>query len=63
MEEFWFFIERQSQDQRERVLQLNYGLLILQDIMKEGSKQKLMPQTHLGPLFYQNKPLFHVKYT
>jgi hypothetical protein len=54
MEEFWFFIERQSQDQRERVLQLNYGLLILQDIMKEGLLQKPMLLTHLGPLFYQN---------
>ena len=30
---------------------------------KEGLKLKLMPQTHLGPLFYLNRVVFYAKYT
>ena len=36
MEGYWYFIERQRLEKKVRVSRLNYGQLILQDIMKEG---------------------------
>ena len=45
---------------KEKDLQPNYGLLILQVIVRENLPQKLMLQTHLGPHYYLSEVEFYV---
>ena len=60
MEEYWYFIERPKPDLRVKSFSASLWSIDITGYNEENLRQKQMPQTHLGPLYYQSKGIFNV---